>query len=713
MVRKLFLFVAILTVTVTVTVYGYTDWQRVGPGGGGNIVDVICHPTDPDIVWVETDLTGIFKSTDGGKNFRRISGPIERKEVFFEWMRGLDHELVYDLSDPDIMYWAMDGGIYTTPGLYKSTDGGESWFKLLGSPNLSPASIVVDYNGVIYGIKHRNMYVSFDKGETWITKPDVPTYYNGNDYSWRRNHRIFIYLTRGNKIVIGDRREGTGIFVSDNQGDSWNNLLKGEEILDVACSPVTPGFIMAFEQDGRIFRSENSGENFEVVEQIEHSYYHWGNWPTHWGGIAINKCDNVMAVGRTSLGVSSDGGLNFQVYMEEDCTWNPGDYIFPNRGTNRNLFKCNKLAASSASGTWFFVDGVVVKKSVDNGASWTGVCNGIDILCVYSPPVVEKNNPNIIHVGAGDNGHYYTKDSGQTWSTSEDDMGSIEAIAQDPNNSLVMYKMYGRYSKKCVIAKSIDGGLNWDIISDIPASFDRSELDSTFYNGWCGRMSVDPTNSNRVYACHRATDGLYMSEDAGKTFKRVIELFHPWQLEVTNKGTVFICTWDSKGLYRSIDYGKSFVQINNGKVHDFAIHPEDENIIYVNAGSFDNAWASANFVNPYEKGRDHGKGEKGKLFKTVDGGESWNLLGAYDGFALFIEPNYPDVMLMSTREGGNGIMRSMDAGETWTSIHNNHNNYHPRGFVYGGVPGRVYTWNHNLERIDDIHIEKLQKKATR
>ncbi len=120
---------------------GYTDWNRLGPGGGGFIIDVISHPTNPNIVWVETDLTGIFKSTDGGKNFRRMSGPIERKERLFEWMRGLAHELVYDLSDPNIMYWAMDGGIYTKPGLYKSTDGGEAWFKIPASPDLAPAQL--------------------------------------------------------------------------------------------------------------------------------------------------------------------------------------------------------------------------------------------------------------------------------------------------------------------------------------------------------------------------------------------------------------------------------------------------------------------------------------------------------------------------------------------------------------------------------------------
>lgn len=702
------IFLLILFPVIVLAISGYTDWRRIGPGGGGVIVDVICHPTNPNIVWVETDLTGIFKSTDGGENFRRMSGPIERKERLFEWMRGLDHELVYDLSDPNIMYWAMDGGIYTVPGLYKSTDDGETWFKVPGSPDLAPGAIVVDYNGVIYGIKHKKMYVSTDKGKTWIRKPDVPTYYSGDDYSWRRYHRIFVYTTRDNKIIIGDRRNGTGIFYTSDKGNTWHNVLKGTEIMDVACSPTTPGLVMALEQDGRIFRSNDGCKSFKLVKTIKSSYHHWNTQPAYWGGIAINKDNYVMAIGRYEMAVSKDAGLHFTVYEENQCKWNPGDYIFPNRQTNTGLFKCNRLAASPAPNRWYSAGGELLKRSDDNGKSWLGLSNGIDILCVYSPPVVDETNPNIIQVGAGDNGQYYTTDCGKTWHSAETKMETVDAIAQDPNNPDIYYKMYRHPPDKAIILKSFDRGMTWKEISTIPSNFIYSDKDSTFYNKFLGAMKVDPTNSNRIYACNRATDGLYESEDGGKSFRIILKLVHPWQLEVTKKGTVFICSWDSKGLFRSTDHGRSFVDINNGMVNDFEINPKNENIIYVNVGSLNNAWASARVLPTYEKNRYHGKPGKGKLYKTVDGGKHWKLLGSFDGFAIYIAPNFPNIMLMSTREGGKGIVKSTDAGITWKSIHNSHNNYVPRGFVYGGVPGRVYTWNHNLERIDNIQVNKFE-----
>jgi hypothetical protein len=199
-----------------------------------------------------------------------------------------------------------------------------------------------------------------------------------------------------------------------------------------------------------------------------------------------------------------------------------------------------------------------------------------------------------------------------------------------------------------------------------------------------------------------------MSTDGGYNFNRVLALEHPWELVVTDKGNIFVCTWDSKGLYRSTDHGATFEKIHDGMVHDFAVHPHNDDIIYVNIGSFSHAWASAQVLPIYELNRDHGNNGKGKLYKTTDGGKSWTMLGQYDGFAIYIEPNYPNIMLMSTRDGGQGIMRSTDSGVTWTSIHNSHDNYHPRGFIYGGVPGRVYSWNHNLARIDNIHVDGLE-----
>lgn len=696
---------AVSLMASTGTAAGSPDWRAVGHGGGGNIVDVVTHPTDPEIVWAVTDLTGLFKSGDGGVTFDRVSGPVERQELLYEWMRGLDHELVYDPTSPNILYWAMDGGIYTDPGIYRSTDGGDNWLKIPGSPDLAPGAVAIDGKGKVYGIKHRKLFVSSDRGTTWQSRPDIPTYYCEDDYYWRRKFRVFIYATEDGKVFIGDRRPDSGVFFSSDTGETWTQVLAGQEIADLAVAPNAPHLVMALEQDGRIFRSTNGGLNFTVVDSLSHSYYRWGRWPAFHGGIAINRVGHVMAVGRWEMGISTDEGRTFAKTREDDKAWDPGPYVFPNRQTSKSLFKANKLVASPHPGRWFMAGGHLVKVTEDNGDSWRAGCQGIDILCVYSPPVVDLTDASRIHVVAGDNGHHYSEDHGASWRSSETRMGNADGIAQDPNDPNVWYKLYGARRDRGAIHKSTDGGVTWTKLTNLPMPGlrSRSDKDPSFVEGWIGRLAVDPTESSRIYATHRASDGLYRSEDSGRTFSRVLELERPWELVVTHKGTVFVNTFDSTGLYRSTDRGQRFEKIHPGSVHNFAVHPRDDRIIYVNVGSMQHAWAKARVLPSYQRDREHSDPGKGRLYRTLDGGIHWDLLGDFDGFALYIEPNYPNVLLMATRDGGQGILRSLDGGATWTSFHGTHDNYLPRGFVYGGIPGRVYTWNHNLSRIDDIH----------
>jgi photosystem II stability/assembly factor-like uncharacterized protein len=686
----------------------YPEWRRLGPGGGGVIMDVVPHPTDPSIVWVQTDLTGIFRSRDGGRTFERKSGPVERQELLYEWMRGMDNELAFDPTDPNVLYWAMDGGIYTHPGLYRSTDGGDTWDKMPGSPDLMPGAIAVDHAGVIYGIKHRRLYVSEDRGTNWQERPDLPTEYCGDPYDWRRRYRVIIRAGRNQRVFIGDRLPGTGLYFTNDRGRSWTQALAGEQILDFSISPTTPDLVFALEQDGRVFRSTDGGRNFNVVAQVEHGYYNRRVWPPFYGGIAVNPDDHVITIGREQMALSTDGGLTFRKYGEQDPVWNAGDYIFTNRRTNHSLFKVIRLAASPASGRWYTVDGHVLRITEDDGKSWRAGVAGIDILCAYSPPAIDSTDPRSIHLGAGDNGHYYTRDEGVTWRSSESRMCNIDGVAQDPNHPDVWYKLYGGAGDQGGFYRSTNGGADWVKIGKVPLPglVGRTEENPSFLQGWIGRVCIDPTDSRRIYVVHRASGGVYRSTDGGETFACVLKLELPWELSVTRSGMVLVCTFDGKGLYRSVDRGDSFEEIHHGMVHNFAVHPQNDDIIYANVGSWSHAWAAASKLPRYERGRAHPSDGPGRLFKTTDGGKTWKEQGAYDGFALYIEPNYPDVMLMATREGGRGILRSMDGGATWSSFHGDHGNYLPHGFVYGGVPGRVYTWNHNLFRADGIHLVK-------
>ncbi len=123
-------------------VYKSTDagktWKHIGLDKSRHISDVIIHPTNPDIMFVAaqgaqygpSDERGIYRSTDGGDSWERT--------LFVNNTTGAS-DLSMDMKNPSILYaamwqhrrypWIMESG-GASSGLYKSTDGGVSWDKM-------------------------------------------------------------------------------------------------------------------------------------------------------------------------------------------------------------------------------------------------------------------------------------------------------------------------------------------------------------------------------------------------------------------------------------------------------------------------------------------------------------------------------------------------------------------------------------------------------
>ena len=140
-------------------VYKSTDagktWSHVGFSNSDAIAHIRIHPTNPNIVFVadfgkfgaNSEERGIFKSTDGGKSWRKVLYKSPNAG-------GVDVEI--DRKNPNVMYaalweayrkeWQMSSG-GPGSGMYKSTDGGESWTEITHATGL-PAGI--DEIGVYY-----------------------------------------------------------------------------------------------------------------------------------------------------------------------------------------------------------------------------------------------------------------------------------------------------------------------------------------------------------------------------------------------------------------------------------------------------------------------------------------------------------------------------------------------------------------------------------
>ena len=110
-------------------------WKNIGLKEARHIVRIVVHPKNPDIIWAAVmghlfgpnETRGVFKSTDGGQNWKKV--------LYVNDQTGAS-DLVIDPSNPEILYagtWQLIRTPYSLEsggegsGLYKSTDGGASW----------------------------------------------------------------------------------------------------------------------------------------------------------------------------------------------------------------------------------------------------------------------------------------------------------------------------------------------------------------------------------------------------------------------------------------------------------------------------------------------------------------------------------------------------------------------------------------------------------
>ncbi|HQR45144.1 MAG TPA: glycosyl hydrolase [Thermoanaerobaculia bacterium] len=285
-------------------VYRSTDagksWTNVGLADSKHVSQIVVHPANPDVVWVAAQghawgpnaERGVFKSTDGGKTWRKV--------LYVDEKTGAG-DLAIDPGNPRILYaamwqavrrpWTMESG-GPSSGLYKSTDGGETWKKLAGG---LPQGIVGKVGVALSAARPERVFAlveaekgglfrSEDGGEKWTRvsgnrnliqrawyythvfahpkNPDVVYVLNVN--AWRSgdggrsfqkmrirhgdHHDLWIDPDDPNRMIEGD--DG-GATISFNGGKSWSTQdnQPTAQIYRLATDDRTPYWVYGAQQD--------------------------------------------------------------------------------------------------------------------------------------------------------------------------------------------------------------------------------------------------------------------------------------------------------------------------------------------------------------------------------------------------------------------------------------------------------------------------------
>jgi len=523
-------------------------------------------PSDDDHIFVGTSNL-LLKSNDRGSSWESLSDTFHRSDI-----KGL----AIHPNNPNIIYVRI--GLYTfsdcsdvdnddpdyeesvskyCPGIYKSTDGGESW-KLLEEVTGDPSEggvYINEYNdSEIYSVFSRETFVSKDAG------------LSSDMFLNTKEHPIIPDV--GVEIITFGKSESEifmaglqGVYRTYDNGKTWietNTGFVGSEVVDLVTA--LDGTMYATTYNLGIFKSIDDGKN-------------WGF---------------------ASFGIKSWYGMQLATHPED------ADTVFTT--TSGGVYK-----STNAGESWKLIGGSDLCDDEEAGGN-----------CHYHGIIVEKEAPFKVLVGSG--GDQYSKegvgltgseDNGETWRNSDDGFVRdvhVSKLIIDPNNNNIFYATTQgatEYTDKvgdgAGVFKSTDRGNNWTQINN--------GLDSLETN----ILTVDPNDSKTLYL-GTDDDGVYKSTDGGESWKKLNVSSIPKSFGVgdiivdpQNSNNIYIGTVDyfrlsesrgvlgDFGIYKSTDGGTTWEEFNSGLKHlgVFSLELSEENrILYAGTRAGGVYWIS-------------------------------------------------------------------------------------------------------------------------
>jgi photosystem II stability/assembly factor-like uncharacterized protein len=294
---------------------------------------------------------------------------------------------------------------------------------------------------------------------------------------------------------------------------------------------------------------------------------------------------------------------------------------------------------------------------------------------------VHPTDPDIVYMASDNGGLFKTENGGDSWFSVSANLGAYRLgfVTLDPLNPSIVYVTastdYGTLlsgGAKGEIYRSFNGGLSWEFVAD------GIGFQNSFPNQISLVLPYDPADPERFdQDADEITDvilvgawtgpttpsvgGFWRSNDAGKTFiqtalkDRNVTALHAF---ATNPDLLFMTTYEGE-VYRSADLGESWQDITSNMplAHpaDLAIHPTDENVLYVTC-----RWC--------ERG-------EAPVWKTTDGGQNWFAVGSgldsneIGGFPrILIDRFEPETLYLTTNQAiytKAGVYKSTDGGDSW------------------------------------------------
>ena len=314
--------------TVDTLAFGSLTWRNLGPQRGGRSVAVAGSSSRPNEYYMGTTGGGVFKTTDGGQSWAPVSD---------KYFGGTIGAIAVSESNPDVVYvgggeFPIRGNVSHGDGVYKSTDAGKTWVyvglvetrqiaKIRIHPRNPDIAYVAAFGPVWGPSPARGIFKTTDGGKTWAkvlfrndstgaidlsmdpSNPDV--LYAG---LWQAYRKPWLLVSGG---------PGSGLFKSTDAGRTWKEITRHPGLpagvignVGISVSPANPNRVYAIVEadSGGVYRSEDGGDSWARMngerKLRQRAWYYTRIF-------ADPKDENTVYVDNVQLWRSSDGGRTF------------------------------------------------------------------------------------------------------------------------------------------------------------------------------------------------------------------------------------------------------------------------------------------------------------------------------------------------------------------------------------------------------------------
>ncbi len=614
-------------------------YEPVFDGEGSYSIGVVTlEPGNSNVVWVGTGENngqrsvgygdGVYLSRDGGKSWKKMG--LENSEHI--------GRIIVHPTNPAIVYVAAQGPLWSAGGdrgLYKTTNGGESWEKVLAiSEHTGVSDLVMDPNNP------EVLYAS----------------------AWQRRRHVHSFISGGPESAIYKTTDG---------GKNWRKLTSGLPAVDLGriglamaanSSDIVYAIVEAADDKGGFFRSTNRGETWEKQSSFSTS----GNYYQEIIADPVNP-DRVYAMDTWGQ-VTNDGGKtwsrigNKARHVDDHAIWiNPAN-------TNHFLIGCDGGIYESfdLGSTFHFKPNLPItqfyKVALDQASPFYNVYGGTQDNFSLGGPArttntagivnddwfitnggdgfesqVDPENPNIVYAQSQYGGLVrFDKQSGESVFIQPQEKEGEEALRWNWDAPLLVspHQNSRLYFAANKLFRSDDRGSTWKVISpDLSRGLDRQQFEvmgqvqsvdavarngSTTIYGNIVALDESAKQENLLYV--GTDDGLiHITEDAGGSWRKVESV--PGVPARTYVNMLLASRHDANVVYAAFNNHK------NGDFKPYLYKSTDKGA----------SWASISGNLPargsvYAIAEDHLNpallfaGTEFGLFTSVDGGASWSQL---------------------------------------------------------------------------------------